>query len=144
MLNFLLRYLELVFTAAGLLVIFGVTALVHPEGIDTSTVAAVTAILVGVIHGVLFWAVRHRQRLARQHAFVDARRMLRDVVMNQLAVIRINVELQAGRHPQESAAAVARFEKAIDVIDQTLEELSEESLSRWRSHYNLSAAPFSK
>jgi len=74
MMNFLLRYLELVFTAAGLLVIFGVTALVHPQGIDASTVAAITATLVGVVHGVLFWAVRHRQRLARQHAFSETKK----------------------------------------------------------------------
>jgi len=69
--------------------------------------------------------------------------MLSDVVRNQLAVIRINVELQTGKHPQDTAAAVARFEKAIEIIDLTLEELSEESLSRWRSRYNLSPAPFS-
>jgi divalent metal cation (Fe/Co/Zn/Cd) transporter len=143
MLNFILRYLELIFTAAGLLVIFGVTAWFHPEGFDAPTVAAITATAVGVIHGVLFWAVRHRQRLVRRLALAEAQKMLRDVVMNQLAVIRLNVELQDVPGLHDSTAAFARFEQAIDTIDRTLDELSEESVARWRSHYQLAAPPFS-
>ena len=54
----LLNYLELIFTAAGIGVIFLITALIHPQGMSSWQVAGITATAVGVIHGVLFWIVR--------------------------------------------------------------------------------------
>ena len=142
--NFLLRNLELIFTLAGLLVIFGVTWLVHPPSMTPWAVAAITATVVSIIHGSLFWAVRHRQRLVRRDALADAQRMLRDIVMNQQAIIRINADLQNSAARNDTAVAFARLEKAMNVIDLTLNELSEESLSRWRSRYNFSTPPFAK
>jgi hypothetical protein len=142
--NLLLRHLELIFTAAGLLVIVGVTLLVHPTGVGPWTVAAITATVVGLIHGALFWIVRQRQRLVRLDALNDTQRMLRDVVINQLAIIRINAELQNQTGRGDTVVAIARLEKAMATIDQTLNDISEESLSRWRSRYNFPTTPFTK
>lgn len=133
--KFFLRHLELFLTAAGLVVIFGVTALFHPAGSNPWAVAAVTAIAVGVIHGVLFWLVRQRQRHVRQAALSDAQRMLRDVVNNQLAVIRLGIDLH-GATGASSRAAIGRLEEAVAAINLAIGDVSEESLARWQSRYN--------
>lgn len=106
--------------------------------------AAITAIVVGVIHGVLFWIVRQRQRLVRRHALEDAKRMLRDIVVNQLAIIRIDAELQNAFVKSDTAAALGRLEKAIDIINDALSDISEESLARWRSRYDFPTPPFAE
>jgi len=131
----LLRHLELILTAAGLLVIFGVTALFQPAGTNPWSIAAIIAVGVGVVHGVLFWIVRQRQRQVRVAALVETERMLRDVVGNQLAVIRLGLAL-----PDESGAAKTRvafdqIEKAILAIHETVSDVSEDSLSKWQSRY---------
>ena len=144
MLTFLLRNLELIFTAAGLLVILGITQLVHPAGFNSWEVAAITSILVGVIHGVLFWVVRQRQRLVRRHALEDAKRMLRDIIINQLAIIRIDAELQNLAAKSDTVAAFKRLEAAVDIIDEALNNISEESLARWRSRYDVPTPPFAE
>ena len=100
--------------------------------------------LVSIIHGALFWAVRHRQRLVRREALADTQKMLRDVVINQLAIIRINAELQNIPARQNTAAAVARLEKAMGIIDLTLSDISEESLACWRSRYNFPEPTYAK
>jgi len=134
--GFFLRHLELFLTAAGLVVIFGVTALFHPADTSPWTVATVTAVAVGVLHGFLFWLVRQRQRDVRRRALAETERMLRDVIINQLAVIRLTVDMQT--HPPVPAS-LDRIERAITVINHTLNGLSEESLTRWQERYHGSA-----
>lgn len=134
--KFVLRYLELIFTAAGLVVIFGVTALVHPAETSSWAVAAVTATLVGVIHGVLFWIIRNRQRRIRRETIEQTEAMLRDVVMNQLSVIRLGVELQQVAPSADTRQAVVNLSEAIDVIYDSINGLSEESLARWEARYH--------
>jgi hypothetical protein len=131
----LLRHLELILTAAGLLVIFGATALVHPAGTSSWTVAAITAISVGVLHGVLFWVVRQRQRQIREVALAETERMLRDVVANQLAVIRLSIGMPDDPASAPTRVAVDQIEKAILGIHETISDVSEESLARWHSRY---------
>ncbi len=53
--------LELIPTAAGLVVIFGAT-LLTPFTANPWAVAATTAIAVGILHGVVFWLVHRQQR----------------------------------------------------------------------------------
>ena len=133
--KFVLRYLELIFTAAGLLVIFGVTALFHPADTSSRAVAAITATLVGVIHGVLFWIVRNRQRRMREETLADAEAMLRDVIMNQLSIIRLGVELHAPPSA-DTKQAVLKLGTAIDVIYEAIDDLSGEKLARWQARYH--------
>jgi hypothetical protein len=98
-------------------------------------VAAITATAVGVIHGVLFWVVRQRQRCVRLATLDETQHMLRDVVLNQLAVIRLSLELHGQAGQPESRQALGRVESAIGVIDGALTGLSEESLRMWRARY---------
>ena len=81
----LLRYLELILTAVGVLVIFLIFAIFR----DTTPwkAAAICAVVVGVVHGVIFYLVRARQRKARSEEVFSIRGMLDDMVNDQLSVV---------------------------------------------------------
>lgn len=130
--TFLLRYLEIILSLAGVVVIVLSVMLLSPTLGETWRVAAVTATLVGVLHGGIFFAVRHRQRQVRRAAIADAQRMLQDVINNQLAIIRGVTEASKDR---DVTAAVDMVGRSVEKISLTLRGLSEESLARWESHY---------
>src|SRR6185312_5378322 len=52
-------------------------------------VAGITALVVGALHGVIFWLVRRRQRHIRVETLQDVRTMLADVVNSDLQVITL-------------------------------------------------------
>ena len=131
----ILRHLELILTFAGLVVIFGATALVHPDGVSSWTVAAITATAVGIIHGILFWVVRRRQRQVRQAALADVEQMLRDVIANQLSVIRLSAHLNRDPASEKTQIAIERLENAVANIHGAISNISEESLATWRTRY---------
>ena len=133
--KFFLRQLELIFTVAGLAVIFGVAAVFTPSGMSHWRVAAITAALVGVIHGVLFWLVRRRQREARRAAIADLQWMLQDIINNQLAVIETMATLREAR-PAEAQRACGYISRSVRTISEALNHLSEESLQKWQDKYS--------
>jgi hypothetical protein len=132
--NFLLRYLELVFTVVGVAVIFGVTALFGSPPVNAWRVAAVTAGLVGVIHGVLFWLVRQRQRQVRQTTIVELQGMLKDIINNQLTVIKTMNDLRDAR-PEEARRAFDYTARSVKAISEALQHLSDESIRSWQAKY---------
>jgi len=80
-----LRYLELILTAVGVvlvLVIFAVFRNSYPW-----KAAAVCAVVVAVVHGLIFYAVRSRQRKARKQEVFSIREMLDDMVNNRLNAV---------------------------------------------------------
>jgi predicted membrane channel-forming protein YqfA (hemolysin III family) len=79
-----LRYLELTLTAAGVVVVIVVYALARH--MDPWKAAALCAVVVGVLHGMIFFAVRSAQREARRKAVWSIRGMLEDMMQNRLAV----------------------------------------------------------
>ena len=133
--NFILRYLELIFTAVGIAVIFGVTALFSTRGTSVWQVAAITAGLVGVIHGVLFWLVRRRQQAVRRATIDDLQGMLKDIINNQLTVIQAMNNLREAR-PEETKRACDYTSRSVTVISDALQHLSEESLRTWKAKYD--------
>jgi hypothetical protein len=74
----LLRYLELILTAAGVVVVFVVFAIFRDGG--PWKAAAVCAVAVGVLHGIIFYIVRAQQRKARSSEVFSIRGMLDDMV----------------------------------------------------------------
>lgn len=132
--SFLLRYLEIIFTLAGLAVIFLITALVQPTGTSSWEVAAVTATAVGVIHGLLFWVIRRRQREARHAAIKDMQAVLQDVVNNQLAVIQAMADLRQSR-PEEAQRACGYISQAVTSISDSLKHMDEDRIKSWRLKY---------
>jgi hypothetical protein len=134
MLKSLLANLEIHLSVAGLLVIFGVTALLTPTGVDPWAVAAVTAIFVGVLHGMIFWLVRRRQRAVRAAAFNDIQGMLKDIINNQLTIIETAASLHRDR-AVEANRACALISESVETISTSLHALSEESLRAWQARY---------
>jgi len=82
--NALLRHLELVLSAVGVLVIFVVPMVFFRQPTLRWEAAAVTAAAVGVIHGLIFYAVRRRQRLIRRDTIREMQLVVDDIVRNQL------------------------------------------------------------
>ncbi len=123
--------LELWFSGAGLAVVAAGAALA-PPGTDVWLIAALTALAVSVIHGVIFWIVRRRQRQIRHHAIAEIKEVLADVVKNDLAAIGLYL----------SAENEVTFREHLDGIHSTLsdiaaqvDELSKERLAAWRERY---------
>jgi hypothetical protein len=110
--TFLSHYLELVFTALGLLVILAVPALfLRRYPVYPWRIAAVTATAVGIIHGLLFYVVRRRERDARTRLIREVRSMT-DVLCNQLQVVvlarYVHPKVEDERHLLEAAHAIRR------------------------------------
>lgn len=132
-----LRHLELILTVAGVVVV-GVTLLLFRERADAPVLTGMVATAVGVLHGLIFWVVRRRQRHVREATVSELRAMLKDVTNNHLTVILAHaMELEAAaptsRETEESRQEV---EQAVMRISAALNSLSEESLSHWHARYD--------
>ncbi len=141
--KFFLKYLEILFTLAGLAVIFLAVLLFSPGGASPWRVAAIAATLVGVIHGVLFWLIRRRQRQLRRIVITDLQAMLKDMIDNQLAVILAMSNLREA-HAEETKRAGDYISRSVSTISEALQHMSDESLRKWIVKYRPpdSAAPF--
>lgn len=129
-----LDHIELWLSAAGLVVVAAVT-LALPD-VEPWKVAAVTALGISVVHGVLFWVVRRRQRLVRAEAVHEIREMLTDEVKNQLAVI--GASLPSGAL-SEYAEQLRDVSASVDAISEMMDGLTEEKLSAWKRTYSNAA-----
>lgn len=123
------RHLELWLSGAGLIVVALAALVVSPNEADVWKVAAITALGVSVLHGLIFYGVRRRQRLVREQAIVEIREMLADVVKNQLAVIGMWLPDDVDREHLDG------IEESIQVIEERIDTISEDSLSEWKEHY---------
>lgn len=117
--------LELWFSAAGLVVIAGVPQLFSPFFPDLWQITAITAIAVGIIHGVLFWIVRSRQRTMRQRTLLQVNSMMKDLINNKLASAVLAHQL----------GETDSILKAATEISQMLENASEDHLDSWLKTY---------
>jgi uncharacterized membrane protein (Fun14 family) len=71
-----LNNIELILTAVGIGVILLSGFVASRSAFSLETATAVSATLVGVIHGILFWLLRRRQRQVRREAIGQIREML--------------------------------------------------------------------
>ncbi len=128
-----LANIELWLSAAGLAVILAVPALVADQT-NYWVVAAVTAILVGLLHGLIFWLVRRRQRQTRREAIRAIQGMLNDRINNQLTVILGAISTHTS-DSTESQRSLTEVQAAVREVSALLGALSEESLRKWQDHY---------
>jgi two-component system CheB/CheR fusion protein len=68
-----LEYIELWLSALGLVLIWAIPQLLTPTEGDRWRITAITAIAIGIIHGILFWIVRRRRQKikAQTHALIE-------------------------------------------------------------------------
>ena len=132
--NAFIDHIELWLSGAGLVVILGVPRLVAPAPGTFWRVAAITAIGVGLLHGVIFWVIRRRQRTIRQKSIEEIREMLGDVVKNKLSVIDMYLPEDDGQQVVE--AQLDGIQETIDQISTHVDAISEESIKDWKTKYD--------
>lgn len=125
-----LDHIELWLSGAGLAVVW-LSTLAAPH-LEPWKVAAVTALGVSVLHGLIFWVVRRRQRQIRYQAVHEIREMLTDEVKNQLAVIGASLPSSAFSEYAEQIDDVTR---SIETIGVMMDDLTEERVSTWKRTY---------
>lgn len=126
--KFFLDNIELFLSGLGIVVIFLVPWLFFANSAEWWQVAAITAIAVGLLHGMIFWLVRRRQRKVREEAIEEIRIMLREIVNNQLTAISLSTTgLEADK--------MKRVSQSISRISDLIGTLSEESLVSWKRKY---------
>ena len=118
-----LEYLELILTAAGVLVVLIFFSIFRD--IAAWKAAAISALAVGVLHGVIFFAVRSAQRRARNIAIRNIRARLDDLVRNKLQVVLFATEIQ----DQDWRPAA---QSAVQEIVNNLNQIASESLTAIR------------
>jgi Na+/melibiose symporter-like transporter len=129
-----LNHIELWLSALGLVVIWMVPILFSSPGTAQWQITAITATVVGVLHGLIFWAVRRRQRMVRNEAIQEITRMLQDRINNDLAVILMH--LSADRAFSETHSTLLQsVQSRVKNISEQVSLLSEESLQSWKGRY---------
>jgi hypothetical protein len=94
----------------------------------------VTAVVgMGAIQLSIQWAVRERERRLRSQAVVEIREMLRDRVLNQLAVMRVRAAVE-GQGPGLNDV-LNDINDAVDQVHRMIDDLSEAELDTWRLTY---------
>lgn len=132
--NAFIDNIELWLSGAGIVVILGVPNLVVSTPGSFWKVAAITAIGVGLLHGVIFWVIRRRQRVVRQKSISEIREMLSDVVKNKLAVI--DMYLPENNEQEIVEEQLEGIQETIDQISIHVDTLSEESIKDWKTRYD--------
>jgi hypothetical protein len=110
-----LEHLELILTTLGVAVV--ITFLYLFRNIGAWKAAALSALAVAVLHGIVFAVVRSTQRRVRRIAVVKIRHTFDDLVRNKLQVVLFATEIQdedwrpaAQRAVQEIHNSLARIE----------------------------------
>jgi C4-dicarboxylate-specific signal transduction histidine kinase len=123
-----LNHIELWLSAAGVVVILLVPGLLLNQA-DASywQAMAYTAIAVGVLHGLIFWLVRRRQRRVREKTLQEAHAMLRDGIQRQVAAL-LTMDARATEEQRRRLDGV--FDSLV-LLDHLLDSLSSERLRAW-------------
>jgi ABC-type iron transport system FetAB permease component len=125
---FFLRYVELILTGVGLLIIVLVMYLIPSTHTNKWFVVSWVAIIIGALHGVIFFVIRNRQRVVRTEAIYEVSLMLQDKINNHMMVI-MNL---SGSSDQSKRKLV---DEAIHDVSHIVNTLSEESLTSWKNRY---------
>ena len=119
--------MELWLSAAGVAVILLLPRLMGVTSDNHWQVTAITAIVVGMLHGFIFWTVRQRQRRVREQTLQQARAMLRDGIQKQVAAL-LTMDATASEEQRKRLDGV--FDSLI-LLDHQLDSLSSEGLRAW-------------
>lgn len=133
-----LNNIELVLTAVGIGVILLSGFVASRSAFSLETATAVSATLVGVIHGILFWLLRRRQRQVRREAIGQIREMLEDLGKNRLQTIKMSLYMVQIHQPEQEERTRKSFDRVYQILAEMstlIDHISEESLAGWRHRY---------
>ncbi len=122
--------IELFLSAVGVFLTFLVPTLW--SGATFWKVAALTAAGTALLHGLIFWTIRRRQRHVRADHIGEIREMLQDVIRDQFAIINLIVRDNDMHHLQEKAAML---DESMARVGHLIDTLNEESLTKWKRRY---------
>ena len=125
--KYFLKNVEIHLSIVGILVILLIPSLFAKNDIGKWRIAAITAVLVGAVHGFLFWIIRSRQRNVRNETISAVQNKLLDIVNNNLLIINLGIE-KLSSNKEEPKQALEDTKSAITNISSALKSLSEESL----------------
>jgi hypothetical protein len=104
-------------------------------GTDTQELAG-AALFACLLQGVLLWVLHRRARAVRRRLIAEVRGLLRDRINNQLQVVLFSLTEQGSSPPTPAdRQRIALALEAVTAVSRTLDELSTESLRRWRDRY---------
>jgi len=130
----LTAHLELYLSGVALAV-----ALVVPLALELGTdiqELAGAALAACVLQGWLHWLLRRRAARVRGELIAEVRGLLRDRINNHLQVVMFSLagsRDSAATDPDRALLALAM--DAVAAVSRTLDELSTDSLRRWRERY---------
>ena len=130
----LTAHLELYLSAVALAVALTVP-LALELGTNTEELAG-AALAACVLQGWLHWLLRRRAARVRRELIAEVRGLLRDRINNHLQVVMFSLagsRNSAAADPDRVLLALAM--DAVAAVSRTLDELSTDSLRRWREHY---------
>ncbi|MFS8837265.1 hypothetical protein [Synechococcus sp. R6-5] len=133
-----LNNIELVLTAVGIGVILLSGFVASRSAFSLETATAVSATLVGVVHGILFWLLRRRQRQVRREAIGQIREMLEDLGKNRLQTIKMSLYMVQIHQPEQEERTRKSFDRVYQILAEMstlIDHISEESLAGWRHRY---------
>lgn len=133
-----LNNIELILTAVGIGVILLSGFVASRSAFSLETATAVSATLVGVIHGILFWLLRRRQRQVRREAIGQIREMIEDLGKNRLQTIKMSLYMVQARQPEQEERTRQSFDRVYQILAEMstlIDHISEESLADWRHRY---------
>jgi peptidoglycan biosynthesis protein MviN/MurJ (putative lipid II flippase) len=116
-------------------------ALALPLAIEVGTndqELAVTALAACVFQGVVLWMMRRRSRRLRAEMIGELRAMLKDRINNHLTIVLMSVTQRRDSRisPLEQEMLQAAI-SATTAVSRVLDELSMESLRRWKARYEV-------
>ena len=133
-----LQHIELWLSCAGLLVVWAVT--LTASAAEPWKAAALTALGVSVVLGVVFWAVRTRQRRVRAEAAHESCGRLTDEAVRPLAVIAASISAPA---LADYADQIGDVRRSVATIGEMVTGLTEERLTDWKAAYANAHAQYS-
>ena len=104
-------------------------------GTDVQELAG-TALAACLVQGVLHWMLRRRAAAVRRQLVGEIRGLLRDRINNHLQVVLFSLaERGAAPVSADDRERLALAMAAVTAVSRTLDELSTDSLRRWKAHY---------
>jgi hypothetical protein len=104
-------------------------------GTDVQELAG-AALAACVLQGLAHWILRRRAEAVRQALIGEVRALLRDRINNHLQVVLFSLAGTRARPGTiEDRERLSQALDAVGAVSRTLDELSTDSLRRWKEHY---------
>jgi hypothetical protein len=127
-------HLELYLSAIVLAIVL-VLPLALELGTDVQELAG-AALVACVLQGLVHWVLRRRAEAVRQALIDEVRGLLRDRINNHLQVVLFSLaRTREHSGTTEDRERLAEALDAVGAVSRTLDELSTDSLRRWKEHY---------